>query len=927
MSSSAVIGRDEELDQLDALRVRAASGRGAVALLTGEAGVGKSRLLAELVARSRRDGSCVLLGRAVEGGGAFRPLSDALLAHQRRSGLPTAAALGPLAGALARLVPGWAPVLELGNGTDLPLLVSEGLLRLLLLLDGTPGMLVLDDLHWADADSLTVIDRLVDAVEDAPILIVLASRDQVDGALERIEARAELVLDLDRLDAAGTAALAASCADLSSLPDRVLGHLVDHAEGLPFLVEELLTGLVDSGVLVRTAAGWEHRGELTGPVPSSFASVVNVRLASLPPDVRSVVETAAVLGRSFDWRLLGRLTGQPDSSVLEALRLAVERGLMAYDRKGLDSFRFVHALTRETVLARLLPPQRAKIAQDAGEIVDEDAEPLLAATLQAQAGARERAARLLLRAASRAVGAVGTQEQLLRRAAELAPHDADVGVALVNVLAWAGRAAEAQEAGDALLSRWHAGDPRRSALALVLARACLVADRADQAECYLAQAACGPATDALAAHAAFALGDPERAEVLARGAAEADDPAVRCEAWELLGRVARLQDRPQDAEAAFGLALRTADAASLPAWRVRAKHELGTLDLLGPALADRLLAARRDAEASGMLGTAAVLDVQVMAVHALQMDHAATLRTAEHGMALAERLRLPVLAGMGWIFAATALGHTGQYDRMGAALDEAEGRLRGLPDQLGAARFVRGTRALREHDLPAWLATLREGTGLLRQSRSASPSPYRGLLALVETVLGDGAAERSDVRRSGATVQACNRGALAYAEAVVAGRDGADPTGQLALAETVMAPLAWRRHHMRLLVAPAAARDGWGEPAAWLREAAAHFDAVGDPGLARACREQLRVIGAPVPRRGRGASQVPLALARLGVTSREMDVLVLVAEGLPNAVIAQRLFLSPRTVETHVAHLLAKTGAAGRAELADALAKSVGAST
>jgi predicted ATPase len=121
-------------------------------------------------------------------------------------------------------------------------------------------VLVLDDLHWADADSLTVLDRLVDAVSEAPVLIVLASRDPVEVLLDRIAARADLVLDLRRLDPAGTAALALACAEQAALPEPVTGHLVEHAEGLPFLVEELLTGLVDSGALVRTAAGWEHRG-------------------------------------------------------------------------------------------------------------------------------------------------------------------------------------------------------------------------------------------------------------------------------------------------------------------------------------------------------------------------------------------------------------------------------------------------------------------------------------------------------------------------------------------------------------------------------------------------------------------------------------------------------------------------------------------
>lgn len=116
-------------------------------------------------------------------------------------------------------------------------------------------------------------------------------------------------------------------------------------------------------------------------------------------------------------------------------------------------------------------------------------------------------------------------------------------------------------------------------------------------------------------------------------------------------------------------------------------------------------------------------------------------------------------------------------------------------------------------------------------------------------------------------------------------------------------------------MAPAALQDGWGEPVAWMREAAAGFEASGHDRLASACRGILRKAGERVPRSGRGNAQVPVQMRRLGVTSREMDVYLLVAQGYSNAEIAARLFISPKTVETHVANLVAKTGQAGRREL------------
>jgi DNA-binding CsgD family transcriptional regulator len=117
------------------------------------------------------------------------------------------------------------------------------------------------------------------------------------------------------------------------------------------------------------------------------------------------------------------------------------------------------------------------------------------------------------------------------------------------------------------------------------------------------------------------------------------------------------------------------------------------------------------------------------------------------------------------------------------------------------------------------------------------------------------------------------------------------------------------------LLAEAALRDGWGDPIDWLRDAEATFVAGGQDRAAGACRALLQRAGIAVPRRRGGDRRLPDRLLRLGVTAREADILELVVERLPNKDIAARLYLSPRTVEKHVAALLAKFGVSDRTAL------------
>jgi DNA-binding NarL/FixJ family response regulator len=166
-------------------------------------------------------------------------------------------------------------------------------------------------------------------------------------------------------------------------------------------------------------------------------------------------------------------------------------------------------------------------------------------------------------------------------------------------------------------------------------------------------------------------------------------------------------------------------------------------------------------------------------------------------------------------------------------------------------------------------------------------------------------------------VQLVNQGYLSYAEAVLLGRQGrrAEAESAFTRGDAAMRDMPWYRNQARRIVAEAAIRDGWGDPVAWLREAIPFFQGQGQERMTSACRSLLRKAGAPAPRKGRGESDVPTDLRARGVTSREMDVLLLLAKGLSNREIAAQLFLSPRTVERHVENLTTKLDIQGRSQL------------
>ena len=915
-----MVGRKEELAGMRLAIDAAQRGRGGLLIVAGEAGIGKSRLLRETADLAVARGLTALTGRAVEGGGAFRPLMEALVAVAP-AGLADDERLAPYRGVLARLIPGWLAVPGAVVAlTDPVVVLGEAVIALLGVMSAGRGvLLLLDDLHWVDRDTVALLGYLAGRPGSAGILVVGAARNDEPGVdvlrpLRGMPAVSSFVLE--RLDNDRTVELArrrSHGALTSGMADLVLRA----SDGLPLMIEELVAGIDPADPTPGTL------------VPPTVMSLTESRLAGLGPAAQDVVRTAAVLGGGIDWELLPLAGGNTVDEVARALRAAVEANLLVLDPSMPGGLRWRHALTRDAVLDNMLPAERAVVARRAasaltgGGVLTGD-RLALAAELSVLAGERSEAARLMLELARHDVdqGALRSAEDALRRALALADAGGneyvDLTVELVRVLALAGRAVEAEDIGFAVIDRVH--EERRLTLCLHLARAAVEAERFDDAGRHLQPVAqtADARVDALRAHVALGRGDLPTALRIAAEAIDGGErqgrPTAVCEALEIVGRGLRRRD-PAASEAAFARAERLARQHGLLPWRIRALSELGAHDLLRTGRSDRLEEARRLAVDAGMLVTSTILDIQLSACVLLRDGPVAALPWALRAVEHADRLGLPGAGAAARQFVARGRLFAGESfeDFIAQALTLA-------PDSPDTATFVfglRGVAAWLDRDREGAVAALDRAVAPGRDNESASATPFWGVWALLRTLADPNDFAPGDLRRSGALVNAGNSAALMYLDAVAAARAGDQTAAQQLFTggDEELAGYPFWRHLLHLVLAEQAAVEGFGRPEKWMREALAYLETTHEVRLTRLCRGLMRSAGMVVPRSGRAAS-VPPSLRQLGVTPREAEVLGLVRDGLSNPEIATQLYLSTRTVETHVAALLVKTGVGSRRRLA-----------
>ncbi|MFG2715756.1 AAA family ATPase [Streptomyces goshikiensis] len=974
-TSSVIVGRDAEIRLLDEALESVGRGAGRAVFLVGEAGIGKSRLAGESTLRAYDRDMPVLRGRATSTGLVvpFRPLVEALSSRFRAAGAPDDPELQPYRPALAGLVPEWrAGTVAPGYAISLVEL-AEALLRLLAVLGRERGcMILLEDLHDSDTETIAVVEYVVDNVAELPVLLVGTLRPDPGPALD-LALAAELrntasLRELGPLDEAAVRDMAAACLDVGpgEVPPAAYRHLSQWAGGNPYLVEVLLADLLDTGRLSRADGGWQLAEHGEAAVPTGAVRSWARRLDRLDEPVRELLLVAATLGGRFSVGVLRAVTGLDDRALFAHLRSASEVGIIAPDGAAHDHYTFRHVLTADALRASLPPAEQAALARRAASAIEESAGELsgdhrqLVATLRLAAGDKVAASREFAQVGRQMLdaGASGSAAVLLERARGLAADEErdEVTVQLAIAQAESGRLDEAAALLDDLPpapSGSRAAEERAQAHTQVAwvatmaeqqeearrriraARALLgVAPRPEQeaalavVEGHLAllpeQEGRGEGRGPVGQGGEDGRGRLEEAERSARCAAltaeQRGRPVVACQAWQLLAMLSRERGF-DEADACLERMLAVAEEHRLAVYRAEALVRLGTNAFMRTGEATRLETARTAAHELGSLALLQSVDglLAMQSVLSGRWDRARGI--VERSVEASARLQNLSTHRYLLLVDATLAAHQGRtreqeralvrFRRAGGEESMLVPLQRGLCQAVGALMGEDRERAKAELD--AALAWEREHPSFFYLSGRYGLGP---LLRILDGEDAGREAHREALASPGGQL-AWNRMFLGMADAVLRGRggdaDGARRAVEQAGRAATVFPQAW---HLALrLTAEAALADSWGEPVAWLRTAEEYFHEAGVAPVAGACRAVLRQAGVSVSQRRGGRERIPAGLRTAGVTPREYEVFVLLAERPGNQQIAQSLCISPRTVEKHMASLMTKTGSADRAAL------------
>jgi DNA-binding CsgD family transcriptional regulator/tetratricopeptide (TPR) repeat protein len=967
IQSAVLVGRDDFLSLASRRLTEVAAGAGQLLFVAGEAGIGKTRLLGSIARQARDGGFSVVRGAAFPGDvqssaglllhlaadlrsaddGHLQQLGHHLSARLRAISSASGSGAGPPVP--GEPVPSDQPQADpvVGDAHHRRRLLVQDLVDLVLTSrPDRPTLMILEDLHWADQLSLDVLGHLAGGLAGRPLLLAGAYRsDELTVQLPIRDLRLRLLsqrlaeeIRLPRLGEEQTAAMTASLLG-RPIPALVVRAIHERSDGIPLHVEELLAAIDENALTEQSVAVVQ-----AAAVPDTLGDAVLGRAQTLPRSVREVASAAAVIGRSFDFDLLTAVTQADPGEIAAALRQLKEAHLVL---PGSDevTFDFRHALIRDTLYADTDLPIRRRLHERVARNATERGYP------SAYVSAHLELARLgplayqhAITAADQAASISAHREalELYRRAVRNQPDDlpASDRARLLTALADAAAAGDDNLAAAAAYESAHelvtvAGDARAAASLVprMVAVAHLLGEGLDGRVARL-QAA----VDSLAG---VAGADQERARLHAAMAAAYMLDRRLDEALDL-GELSRIEiQRVDDGEAAVNNAT-THGSVLVFAGRMGEGWKL---------LEDSIATARRcnqEAEAARgyrMLASSASVLVEY--------DRAE--QWLEDGIRYAERVEL-------WNhrhYLAAHLAHvqwaTGQWDVATGSAQHALADGRGGITTWITAQYVLGYLAMGrgEWDLAGGL--LREalvaGERMAELQRLSPP-----LWGLAEVARCRGDDDRA--------IELCERGYRASADVkdaaylfpylltgvrahlargdVESAEAWSDRVGAVLTARAIPGALPAVEHGRGLVLLARGdtaaahrsltmAAQAWGDRRRFWEGMWAGLDLAAVAAKARRRGEANRAVAGVRAAAGTaGATALVVAADQVSgsvdrhrqsepwypLSAREFEVAGLVAAGLTNRQIAERLVLAPKTISAHIEHILAKLGAARRTEIA-----------
>ncbi len=456
-----LIGRQAQLAVLSSAANEIMHGRGMVVSVMGEAGLGKSRLIAEFHKSSQANEDFDvhwLEGRALSYE-TRTPFASFIDLFQDFFGLQPgesdADQYASIESRVEALLPGQgeetAPFIASLLGLELEGEAAErvryleppqlrgtifahtaGLLSGLLA--SRPVILYIDDLHWADPTSLELLQSLLSLTDQAPLLILAAFRPRRQEPSWEFHERAQRdyghryqAINLSPLDESQSRQLVASLLDIDDLPESVRGKILDKSEGNPFFVEEVIRSLLDNQLVVRLNDRWQAAGEIENiDLPDTLNGVITARLDRLDETTRHVLQSAAVIGREFSPEVLAQVADPVEQmEQLKSILVELQRRELVREKSVIPQhiYSFKHVMTQEAAYSSLLLSNRRELHRRA-------AEALLARSPEAageiarhlvEARLTSRALPYLVQAGDRAARAYATEEAIgyYRQALEL----------------------------------------------------------------------------------------------------------------------------------------------------------------------------------------------------------------------------------------------------------------------------------------------------------------------------------------------------------------------------------------------------------------------------------------------------------------------------------------------------------------------------